>query len=185
MTLVGSRAERLGLHGVHERQDQIAAYLVTSGVVSGVLAQPAQRGCQGAPMYDMKTEASFAGTVDAVENVTRPDRSRRQSLGGTHLILKTDAERLEVHIGPSAFLMDKKINILKGDVVEVLGSRVTIDGTHGLLAREIKKGTTRGRSETHPDVRCGVEAGDKRSSPNRLCPVIFVAAGVWQNRASP
>ena len=118
----------------------VAVYFVASGVVSGVLAQPAQPGRQAAPMYDMKTEASFAGTVDAVENVTRPDLSGHRSLGGTHLILKTAAERLEVHLGPSAFLMDKKINILKGDTVEVLGSRLTIDGTQVLLAREIKKG---------------------------------------------
>lgn len=119
---------------------KVAVYLVASGVVSGALAQAAQRGRQGGPMYDMKTEASFAGTVDTVESVTRPDRSGRRSLGGTHLILKTVAETLEVHLGPSAFLMDKKINILKGDAVEILGSRVTIDGTQVLLAREIKKG---------------------------------------------
>jgi len=119
---------------------RVAVYFVASGVVSGVLAQPAQRGRQSAPMYDVKTEASFAGTVDAVENVTRPDRSGRRSLGGTHLILKAAGETLEVHLGPSAFLMDKKINFLKGDAVEILGSRVTIDGTQVLLAREIKKG---------------------------------------------
>lgn len=114
----------------------IAVCLVASGVVPGVLAQPTQEG----PMYDTKAEARFKGTVEAVEKVAGPGRGGRVGLGGTHLTLKTDTETIAVHLGPTAFLMEKKIDLVKGDAVEILGSRVKIDDEQVLLAREVKKG---------------------------------------------
>jgi hypothetical protein len=118
----------------------VAAALVASGVVSVMLAQPAQGRGQGAPMYDRKTEATFSGTVEAVVNITHPERIGRRALGGTHLTLKTTGETIEVHLGPTAFVADQKISISKGDRVEILGSRITLDGEAILLAREIKAG---------------------------------------------
>jgi hypothetical protein len=56
------------------------------------------------------------------------------------LTLKTATESIEVHLGPVAFLNDKKITVAQGDALEILGSRVTIDGEAVLLAREVKKG---------------------------------------------
>ncbi len=91
-------------------------------------------------MYDVKTEARFAGEVVEVLDVTPPGRTGRRSLGGTHLTLKTATESLEVHLGPTAFLKDRKVELARGDAVDILGSRVTLDGESVLLAREIKKG---------------------------------------------
>jgi hypothetical protein len=89
-------------------------------------------------MYNASTEARFTGTVDAVTLVT--PGHHRLGPGGTHLTLKTATETFEVHVGPTAFLKANNINIVKGDAVEILGSRVTIGGGPALLAREIKKG---------------------------------------------
>ena len=60
-------------------------------------------------------------------------------MGGTHLLVKMGNEGIEVHLGPTAYLSEQKIVIAKGDAVEILGSRVTIDEEAVLLARRIKK----------------------------------------------
>ena len=49
-------------------------------------------------------------------------------------------ETLGVHVGPKFYLDEQKITIAKGDALEILGSRVTIDAKPVLIARQIKKG---------------------------------------------
>ena len=56
--------------------------------------------------------------------------------------MKTEKERLEVHLGPTAYLSEKKITITKGDSLEIVGSRVTLQNESVLLARRITKGAT-------------------------------------------
>jgi hypothetical protein len=92
-------------------------------------------------MYDAKTETTITGTVESIETITGPGGRGRRGLGGTHLIVKTKADTLEVHVGPTAYLTDHKITLTTGDTVEILGSRVTIDDEPVLLARQITKGT--------------------------------------------
>jgi hypothetical protein len=91
-------------------------------------------------VYDTKTEATVRGTISAVETVTLAGDSGRRSLSGTHLTLKSGSETIQIHLGPSAYLADQKINLEEGDVVEIRGSRVTINDEQVLLAREVKKG---------------------------------------------
>jgi hypothetical protein len=81
------------------------------------------------------------GTVDSVEQIASPGGGRgRRGLGGTHLTLKTSAETLEVHLGPTAFLNEKKLAVSKGDTLAIIGSRVTVDGEQVFIAKEVKKG---------------------------------------------
>jgi hypothetical protein len=87
-------------------------------------------------MYDVKTETTIRGTVESVETVARG----RRGLGGTHLVVKTATDALEVHLGPTAYLSEQRITVAIGDAVEILGSRITIDDEPVLLARQIKKG---------------------------------------------
>jgi hypothetical protein len=61
-------------------------------------------------------------------------------LGGTHLTLKTDSATLEVHLGPTSFLKEKKVAIAKGDTLVITGSRVAVDGEAVFMAKEVKKG---------------------------------------------
>jgi hypothetical protein len=129
-----------------------AVCLFSAGLASSALAQPPQ-GMRPRAMYDTKTEARFTGTVEAV--TTMPPQGgmhgqgmpggmgpgmRGGMMGGTHLTLKTDTETFDVHVGPTAFLDEQKISFEKGDTVEVLGSRVTLEDKPVVLAREIKKG---------------------------------------------
>jgi hypothetical protein len=83
----------------------------------------------------------MTGTVDSVEQIAGRSGGRgRRGLGGTHLTLKTKAETLEVHLGPTAFLSEKKVAIDKGDTLVITGSRVTVDGENVFIAKEVKKG---------------------------------------------
>jgi hypothetical protein len=88
------------------------------------------------PRYDPKTEVTLKGTIMDVTEQAGP----RGRWTGTHLMLKTDAQTIDVHIGPTRYLEQEKIHFSKGDTVEVTGSRVKIDNADVLLAREIKMG---------------------------------------------
>ena len=114
---------------------------LTLFVAVPLLAQAQGRG--GGPRYDIATEATVTGTVEAVEQIAPPGGGRgRRGLGGTHLTLKTDSETLEVHLGPTSFLSEKKVAIANGDTLVVTGSRVTVDGDSVFIAKSVKKGDT-------------------------------------------
>ncbi len=97
-----------------------------------------QGGSQGQPRtYDPATEGTWTGVVEAVNVVPGSGRG-----GGLHLTLKTAAERLDVHVGPTWFVSSKGVTFAKGDNVTVTGSKVTVSGAPAVIAREIKKGDT-------------------------------------------
>jgi hypothetical protein len=95
----------------------------------------------GSP-YDVRTEARFTGTVTAIQHHAGPVDWCCGGEGGTHLTLQTGAEKIAVHLGPAMFLMQSNITFTVGDAVEILGSRITLQGTPVVIAREIKKGET-------------------------------------------
>lgn len=99
-------------------------------------AQSAGRRGMGMGMhYDKATEVTVTGTVDAVV-----PQQRGRGMGGTHLMLKTDAGVQEIAVGPSWWLTDQKIEFAKGDDLKVVGSSVTMTGQKVVVAREITKG---------------------------------------------
>jgi hypothetical protein len=112
--------------------------LVTVAAPSIVMAQPGTGAAS--PMYDVKTETTIKGTVESVDTVTGTGGRGRNALGGTHLMVKTEKETLAIHVGPTAYLTEKGIMLAKGDTLEILGSRVTIDKESVVIARRIKKG---------------------------------------------
>ena len=112
----------------------IAIAVLTLGVASA-LAQGG-RGQGAGRMYDPATETTVKGTVEEVKQVS----GARGGPDGAHLILKTDKETLEVHLGPTTFLEKEKFTFAKGDQIEVTGSKVKIGAADALLAREVKKG---------------------------------------------
>jgi hypothetical protein len=122
-----------------KRLSIVGAVLLFVGV-SFALAQTPGGGRQGSPMYDVNSETTIKGTVESVETITGSGGRGRRGLGGTHLVLKTEKETLDVHLGPTAYLIEQKIVVAKGDALEILGSRVTVDNDTFLIARRIKKG---------------------------------------------
>jgi hypothetical protein len=121
----------------------VGAALLLAGATSFAAAQTPGVGRQGSPMYDVTTETTMTGTVESVQTIAGPDSRGRRGLGGTHLVLRAETEKLEVHLGPTAYLAEQHVRLAKGDVVEILGSRIAIDDTPVLLARQITKGGER------------------------------------------
>jgi hypothetical protein len=58
---------------------------------------------------------------------------------GTHIILRTEKEDLEVHLGPTAFVTLSGFAFAEGDQIEVVGSRLKFVHPDVLLAREVQK----------------------------------------------
>ena len=113
--------------------------LFSLGIVIASLASVgyAQSGAgRGGGNYNQATETTLTGTVDAITNPP----SSGPGGGGLHLVLSAPAGPIDVHVGPSWFVNSKNVTFAKGDVLTVVGSKVTMAGQEALIAREIKKG---------------------------------------------
>jgi hypothetical protein len=95
----------------------------------------AQGGQGGPPPYDKKTETTVKGPIQEVKLVDTPS-----GVKGTHLLLKQGSDTIEVFAGPAPYFEKNSFTFAKGDAVEVIGSKVDVNGVHALLARQIKKG---------------------------------------------
>ena len=90
---------------------------------------------KGMPMYDPDAEIMIAATIEEVN-----EQGGNMGMIGTHLVVKTDEETLDVHLGPSTYLADQGFVFNKGDQIEVTGSKVKQENATFLIAREVKKG---------------------------------------------
>lgn len=82
--------------------------------------------------YDPATEATFHGKAEDVKDVSGTP-------GGVHVQLKTETGTFDVHVGPAFYLRSKEFEILKGDVLDVTGSKLKIEEKDAILARTITK----------------------------------------------
>ena len=146
------------------RKQTLVNYVLLSAIaffflIQGVPLLPAQyRSNSGRtpPMYDPTTDTTVSGVVEEVQEI-----SGTRGWHGIHLQLKTADEVLDVHVGPSWFLAQKKFEISKGDQVEVTGSKLRLDNVDTLIARAIKKGD----SELTLRYRQGIPAWSRRQRP--------------------
>lgn len=86
-------------------------------------------------MYDPAKVETMTGRVETVETLV-PMRGMHSAVG---LLVKTDRETILVHLGPDWYIGRLDTRILKGDTIEVKGSRVVIAGKPALIAAEVKK----------------------------------------------
>lgn len=86
-------------------------------------------------IYDVNTFTEIKGEVSKVVEIVR---SKGVS-GGIHIMLNTGNENLSVHLGPKWYLDKQNVQLKISDKIEVKGSKVTIDGTKAIIAREIIK----------------------------------------------
>jgi hypothetical protein len=91
----------------------------------------AQRG--PARLYD-GTAMAFDGTIEKVV------QSKHMHMTGVHLLIKSQNETFEVHLGPAAFLAEKNVTLSEGDAVAVIGWRAPRSDRFFVIAREVKKG---------------------------------------------
>jgi len=81
-----------------------------------------------APKYDKSSEVKVKGIIDEVK--TGADHI-------VHITLKNDKGLFDVTVAPEKFLNEMEITFAKGETVEVVGSKSTVDGNVALLAREV------------------------------------------------
>jgi len=82
--------------------------------------------------YELKTEVTVTGTIQAVQE--HPGRGKDM---GTRLLLKTKDSTLDVHVGPSRYIEKQGFAFAEGDTVEVVGSMTK--SNDAILARIIKR----------------------------------------------
>jgi hypothetical protein len=87
-------------------------------------------------MYNPAAVETISGTVESVNKIT----PMKGMYSGIHLIVKTEKESVDVHLGPEWYIERLDTKIQKGDMIEVKGSRVTIAGKPAIIAAEVKKG---------------------------------------------
>jgi hypothetical protein len=87
-------------------------------------------------MYNPATVETVSGTVESVNKIT----PMKRMYSGIHLLVKTDKEIVDVHLGPEWYIERIDMKIQKGDTIEVKGSRVTFAGKPAIIAAEVKKG---------------------------------------------
>ncbi len=105
-----------------------ALFLLIAATWASAQAGPSGR------YYNPKTETTISGAVEDVQQ-----HPGRRGNTGTDLVLKTAQGSVEVYLGPTAFLSQEGFSFAKGDTIEVTGSRVTIKGEEGIIAREVKQ----------------------------------------------
>ena len=86
-----------------------------------------------APMfrYDPSTETTITGTIEEIHTLDSMCQS------GTHLMVKTDKGNTEVALGPTKFLADQKVELKKGDQVQIVGANTNNRRGEMFVARQI------------------------------------------------
>ena len=92
---------------------------------------------QGAALYNVATETSIKGVVRAIEDFTCPVSENEI---GRHIRLQTSAGMMQVHLAPARVMRSQRFSFSPGEQIEVLGSRVRLQGEESLIAREITRG---------------------------------------------
>lgn len=87
-------------------------------------------------MFDPKAVVTLTGTITSLAEIT----PMRGMGAGVHLMLKTGAETVDVHLGPQWYLESQDADLQPGDVVTVRGSRIEIDKQPVVIAVEVKRG---------------------------------------------
>lgn len=89
-----------------------------------------------AGLYNPMTIETIAGEVIAVEQIM-PEKNMSY---GVHIVLKTDAETISVHLGPVWYIENQDMKIEPQDEVAIKGSRITFEGKPAVIAAEVTKG---------------------------------------------
>ncbi len=100
------------------------------------LAPRLSAGKPSGPKYDPTTEITVKGVITEVKEFECPVSGGV----GAHLTLKAGEKSVLVHVALSKFLKDYELSFEKGQQVEVIGSKVMMDGEEVILARQIIRG---------------------------------------------
>jgi hypothetical protein len=88
------------------------------------------------PVYDTAKMIDVQAKVTAVREVPKGN-----PMDGLHLVLQSGSETLDVYVGPTEFVTVFAVTFATGDLVHVIGSKVTFENSTVVLAREVSMGT--------------------------------------------
>lgn len=83
-----------------------------------------------------KTTETVSGEVISVGKISLMNGT----IHGIYVIVKTDEEKITIHLGPVWFVEDQEIKIKPKDQVEVKCSKITYQGKPAIIASEVKMG---------------------------------------------
>jgi hypothetical protein len=98
-------------------------------------AQKAPSNESGFPKYDLHSEIKTKGIVDEVKML--PWGARKDV---TQLVIKSGDDKVFVYICPKPFQEEMGFSFSKGDEISVTGSKVKLEGSDVILARELVRG---------------------------------------------
>ena len=136
VALVTQSLENLaGSYNIAQMASAAAAVLLglLSAAAPGALAGQTA-GTEEEPRYDAASVISVMATVMEIREVPRG-----KPLSGVHLLVKTERETLDSHLGPPEFLKECGGQFAKGDRIQLAGSRVKYGAGFVLLVREVRK----------------------------------------------
>jgi len=84
-------------------------------------------------MYNPQTVTTIKGVVES----PGPQMGRMQHVSW---VVKTDKDKVTVHLGPAWYVNQQQFSLKPGDTVEVTGSMVERAGGSFLVAKEVKAG---------------------------------------------
>lgn len=87
-------------------------------------------------MWDRSKIETVKGTVDAVETIAPMEGMQNAVV----IVLSTPKETIPVHLGPQWYIERLDLEIRKGDIITVRGSRTTCEGKPIIIAGGIEKG---------------------------------------------
>ncbi|OIP68920.1 MAG: hypothetical protein AUK43_14530 [Oscillatoriales cyanobacterium CG2_30_40_61] len=93
------------------------------------------KGQYSGSMYDPSRVETVQGTITEIQTINRWNRTSQRA----HLLMKTNTETLELHLGPQWYLEQQNFQIQPNDSVEVTGMRIDRGGQPILMVGEIKK----------------------------------------------
>ena len=91
---------------------------------------------QNYPRYDTQKVETLDGEIIRLDD----PQSRRGNFSGTHLMMQTAQETIEVHVAPSWYLAQENFDLETQEEIVVIGSRIDFAGEPAIIAREIRKG---------------------------------------------
>jgi len=116
--------------GMRFRGVVLSIALATVGLVApSQTAKPQQE-----PRYDPATIIEVMATVTDLREVPRGS-----PLAGVHLAVKTDKETFDAYVAPADFLKEMGVSFVKGDRIQIVGSKVKFGDGRVVLLREVWK----------------------------------------------
>lgn len=111
------------------------ALAVLVGLAVSALGADSKDPAKSGPAWNAATVVDVTGTVTEVREV-----AKGSPIEGVNLTVKTKNETVNVYVAPVEFVKLMDVKFVKGDEVEVSGSKVKFEGADLILAREVRLG---------------------------------------------